>query len=86
MKPYRRRYRLTLRPRDHGSDALGLSFDLSIDSVVTGMPNEPPKFTIADDLDPDGDMRADAGSPMGEYLRYLDDVPRRRDRRYGLYA
>jgi hypothetical protein len=32
-----------------------------------------PKFTIANDFDPDGDMPANA-DPMAEYLTYLADV------------
>jgi hypothetical protein len=34
---------------------------------------ETPNYTIADDLDPDGEMSADA-DPMAEYLTYLSDV------------
>lgn len=45
------------------------------------MPDEPAKYTIADDYDPDGDMRAGA-DPMSEYLTYLADV----GRRYGIYC
>lgn len=34
---------------------------------------ETPNYTIADDLDPDGDMSPDA-DPMAEYLTYPDRV------------
>jgi len=37
------------------------------------LPEGTPKFSIADDLDPDGDMSADA-DPITEYLTYLDCV------------
>jgi hypothetical protein len=37
------------------------------------MAEETPHFSIADDLEPDGDMSANA-YPLSEYLTYLNDV------------
>ena len=38
------------------------------------MSEEAPKYTIANDLDPDGEMRVDA-IPMDEYVTYSTRVP-----------